>query len=369
MKKIVVVLGIIAVVVVVSAGGMELLARCYSCLKPGGSWKEFFSTNGGTYTFLPFTAYDPELGWKTIPDYGTYFFYTDENGKYVTSHYTTKKYGFRKFGDTASNRKKVLIVGDSFTNAINIDDSKTYYAQLGDAYEVFVYGVSGYGTYQEYLILKKYMETIQPDVVVVQFCGNDVSDDHLPLEKLSLYNNQLQIRPYVSPAGKAYMAIPARNYFEGKLLFGNTVLRYSRSAFLLATALKELSLRAMKSSGKYFEAPRTDPSLLPVIDDAYQALFQGYGLIRALVPGKLVVLPTDENPRLEHYCADHGIDFLKTHFAAFASPRYKDQRIVGPDGHHWNNLGHAVVGTALKGYLDGLFPPSKAPKGAGSGEG
>ena len=57
------------------------------------------------------------------------------------------KNGFRKWGDPASPKKKVLFLGDSYTACAQTSDDKVFYKILGDSLpiEVFAYGAAGYG--------------------------------------------------------------------------------------------------------------------------------------------------------------------------------------------------------------------------------
>src|SRR5437867_3136868 len=99
--------------------------------------------------------------------------------------------GFRRFGDPSSSRPKLLVVGDSFTHALEVSDDKTYYALLGDRLgaEVFAYGAGGYGTLQESLVLDEYVDIIKPDAILWQFCSNDFVNNDLELESMSYYNS------------------------------------------------------------------------------------------------------------------------------------------------------------------------------------
>uniref|UniRef100_I2Q3S6 GDSL-like Lipase/Acylhydrolase n=1 Tax=Desulfovibrio sp. U5L TaxID=596152 RepID=I2Q3S6_9BACT len=330
---------------------LEVGTRAYFCLQPGGKAGDFFSSNGGTYCSLPFSEYDPELGWKTSSNYRANVFFRDENDNFKTTQYTTYDFGFRKFGNIESNKPKVFIVGDSFTHAINVDDSKTYYSKLDEICEVFVYGASGYGAYQEYLILKKYVDLIRPDIIIIQFCGNDVSDGYLPLERLSLYNNQGQIRPYIGVDSSPYMAIPARNYFEKTLLFGNIVTKYSRFIFSLYQQLSRLSLEYMKLTNNYFESSTPSSKINMLKQEGYASVSNAYSLIKMLKKCKLAVITTQDDLNLKKYCDAQGIELIDSHIKVFKEMLDNGKKVYGPDNYHWNDLGHEIVHQAVSGYI------------------
>ena len=50
--------------------------------------------------------------------------------------------------------------------------------QLGDSFQVFSYGCGGYGSLQEYMILDKYFDIIDPDIIIIQTSSNDISDNY-----------------------------------------------------------------------------------------------------------------------------------------------------------------------------------------------
>src|SRR6188472_4275529 len=98
---------------------------------------------------------DPRLGWRATDWYAQDLIETTARGAVYTVHRSQGSHGFRQYGNVQSRKPKLLIIGDSFTQASAVSDDRTYHAllkrQLG--MEVFAYGAGGYGTLQEYLIL------------------------------------------------------------------------------------------------------------------------------------------------------------------------------------------------------------------------
>jgi hypothetical protein len=96
--------------------------------------------------------------------------------------------------------RRVVVFGDSFTVGYEVEEPQTYAhvlerglsARVGPV-EVLNAGVSGYSTAEEYLRLTREMLAYQPDVVVVGFCGNDVSDN-LRADLFELRGNDLVVR-------------------------------------------------------------------------------------------------------------------------------------------------------------------------------
>ncbi|MSR76899.1 MAG: SGNH/GDSL hydrolase family protein [Candidatus Omnitrophica bacterium] len=162
-------------------------------------------------------AADSELMW--IPKANTSFDYSqkDGDGSSYPVHYQTGLYGFRQWGNPQSPRKKILVIGDSNTHALEVSNDKTYYhlmAQKLDV-EIFALGVSAYNTVQERLALKRFLPMIKPDLILWQFNAND------------LYSNDCR-----DPAGLGFIHNPV-----GKLLCWdiqkNQVGFYEQKHFLL----------------------------------------------------------------------------------------------------------------------------------------
>ncbi len=106
---------------------------------------------------------------------------------------------------------RIAILGDSFSEALQVDQEKTYWSILerelqatpefkSQTFEVINFGVSGFGTIQEWQMLEHYVGNFAPDLVLLAFLpGNDVrnnsrhleSDHRRPFAKLN--NGKLQL--------------------------------------------------------------------------------------------------------------------------------------------------------------------------------
>ena len=107
---------------------------------------------------MPIFKEDNKLGWDTKP--GNFLMKINNNEKV---NYKILNDGSRYSGYISDNSiKKILLVGGSFTlgQAINDEDTLSYFIQDNlEDYEIKNFGVSGYGTYQSYIKLKKIFET------------------------------------------------------------------------------------------------------------------------------------------------------------------------------------------------------------------
>ena len=158
------------------------------------------------------TEKDAELGWKTIANHQFKDTINDAAEVEYTIDYQTYKNGFRSklpleglTSSQAVNSKenqiesmtesqtlkysKVLFIGDSYTQAVEVGNEKTFYHLLGKKLpiRVYAYGASGFSTLQQLMILEKYIDVIKPDLVVWQFCSNDFIDNYHELEMEANY--------------------------------------------------------------------------------------------------------------------------------------------------------------------------------------
>ena len=130
---------------------------------------------------------DAVLGTVLIP--GATGWYTAEGRAWVKINSA----GMRDVEHTVvkpANTVRIAVVGDSYAEALQVPRDSTFWSVLGEQLdscalfgkakaEVLNFGVSGYSTAQEYLLLQGRVLTYQPDIVLLAFlAGNDVSDNH-----------------------------------------------------------------------------------------------------------------------------------------------------------------------------------------------
>ena len=130
-------------------------------------------------SFPEFSRLHPVLGWAPRPGVeGTYAF----GGR---THLRINKAGFRDSDHALAKPEGVLriaVLGDSFTEAREVALEETFWkvmeaemAGCVPGVEVLGFGVNGYGTAQEYLVLETSVWDYDPDIVLLAvFTGNDV---------------------------------------------------------------------------------------------------------------------------------------------------------------------------------------------------
>ncbi|MEK6765731.1 MAG: SGNH/GDSL hydrolase family protein [Planctomycetota bacterium] len=127
-------------------------------------------------------VYDNHLGWKLAPNWNGRHKHYD----YDVS-YSTNSHGFRNDFNTKQGQAGLgyAFVGDSFTFSFGVNDNETFIQLLnsqekhGNVY--FNFGVPGYSTDQEYLLIRRTVLHFSPDVILlVVYLGNDLFDNELP---------------------------------------------------------------------------------------------------------------------------------------------------------------------------------------------
>lgn len=121
--------------------------------------------------------YDATLGWRGKPGiHMAGFFYDD--GPYTVD---TNRGGWRdrEIGTVKPpGITRIAVLGDSFTWGINVRVEKSYPRVLGDLlgaeYEVLSFGMPGYSTDQELIVLRSDALRFDPDIVILGLYLNDV---------------------------------------------------------------------------------------------------------------------------------------------------------------------------------------------------
>jgi hypothetical protein len=119
--------------------------------------------------------YDAELGWAAVPGSSSVV----NNAR--TVHAQHNSLGLRDIEFSLDAQPTILFLGDSFVWGLDAEAGERFTDLLRPhitGYKVLAAGISGYGTDQEYLLLKRLWSKVRPAVVVLIFCTqNDRLDN------------------------------------------------------------------------------------------------------------------------------------------------------------------------------------------------
>lgn len=292
------------------------------------------------------------LGWEPKP----YHERSIDDPVYGDVRYTTTRDGFRRFGDPDTDRTRVLFLGDSYTQAIQVPDGEALYdhmARRRPDLEVFAYGAGGYGSLQEHLVLDRYFDEIRPDLIVWQFTPNDIMNNSYELESRSAFNSRMR-RPYLED-GRVVERFPSRNPLVRHSVLGRFIS--IRLGFIGAAN------RSFRQRSIEYRIPETRP----LWDDAVRTTEAIMRRVRERA-GDVPVVAFEVSPSyldeelFPEICDRAGILFVPGVRAALDSAEAAGTPIdFSPHDGHWNSNGHAVAGERILRFLveRELLPPTE----------
>jgi hypothetical protein len=89
--------------------------------------------------------------------------------------------GFRDAEHGTKEKARIVVLGDSFVWGYDVNAEERFTEQLAKRlpnWEILNLGVSGYGTDQAYLLLRRFFEAYDPDIVFLVFCEMNDDDDN-----------------------------------------------------------------------------------------------------------------------------------------------------------------------------------------------
>jgi lysophospholipase L1-like esterase len=330
-----------------------------------GEWalRRHAESLSGTTQALRFIEGDERKGWRSTPDYSVTYRRKTADGVDHTVSYKSVEGGFRMRGDTSTTRPRLLIIGDSFTQAVNVETGKTYAALLADSLgmEVFSYGAGGFGTLQELMVLQDVVKAIDPDVVLLQFCSNDLINNSFEMESRSTINNNRLRRPYLAPDGSIFYRNP----------FSERALVRRLSGFRLFNVVANLYLFSTRTSVESVVAGQPDDADFAKSVATTRTLVQRFReTIGPAVP--LFVFTADDastrmrkfpdvegvarfsgitERKLAEMVPSLGAQYVPGVGTAVEEAEGRGRTVKDMDGAHWSDEGHVIVASVLTAHL------------------
>src|SRR5215468_3817662 len=272
--------------------------------------------------------FDPELGWVPVPNAATQ---QTSGNRTISVRHNSLGLRERELSDIAPDR--FLFLGDSFTYGYDAEANERFSDLMQKAlprYGIVNAGVSGYGTDQQFLLMKRLWNEINPKHVVLTFCVDNDRDDNT-----SSYRYRKYHKPYFVGTGDGEWQV--RGYPLPRPSRGDI----SDSAWLERFALVRFAADASRAL-RHREIIVPDPT-----EDVI-------GMMQRTVEARgarLVVGLQRHEPRLKTYLQAQKIPYTT----------FDDAPGYPVAGWHWTPEGNAVV---AKKYL-ALFAEIGVPSNPG----
>jgi len=261
--------------------------------------------------------YDPVLGWFPVGGRSNLFLGT----RTITVVHNSQ--GFRAAGDyTVDGKPGIIFLGDSFVWGYDVELSERFTEKLQAKHpdwSIYNFGVSGYGTDQEYLLLQQQFDRYHPRVVFLMFEETDEGDNSTN-QRWGYY------KPYASLVGSRLE------------LQGIPVPRSERFFFANHNILVRSYVVRLFALG-YFKL--TAPRVIQNTPNPSGALVRDLQKYVNSKGARLVVGLTWRNPALEQL-----LTFLKIPSVDVST----DLRYSGK-GYHWSAEGHTFVADKIDAFL------------------
>jgi len=261
--------------------------------------------------------YDEELGW--FPRESSKSVYSGA----VDSDVISNSDGFRDVEhNPSSNKPGLAYFGDSFVWGYDVKQDKRLTevaSKMMPDWNIYNFGVSGYGTDQEYLLLQKFFPKYLPKIVVLVVHSNDDADNAANIRYnyrkpyYELIDGNLNLKGQPVGTSFNFQAHEYPNLFKSHL-FQGMVMAYNKI---------------------------TKPKLIegPIITNELINEFSNY--VSSHGSNLLVVYTYEEEEKDKNYLSSHEIEYIclptKLKFPAY--------------GQHWTEAGHERVGAEILGQL------------------
>jgi len=261
--------------------------------------------------------YDAELGWAPIPRVAF------DDAKMRPIHLAHNSIGLRDIEFVRGSKPVILALGDSLVYGTNVEAEERFTdllrRQLPEMAVVNA-GVSGYGTDQEYLLLRRLWDSVQPNVVVLMF---SVDTDRADNTSSARYD--FHYKPY-------FRLLP-----NGELRLEGQPVPPSRHVYFNENWIAQHSWLARVAISVTMQVRHGGVSL-PDPTERLVDMIRQY--VEAHGASFLVGLQSSE-PQLEAFLRGQHIPYV----AFDGAERYATQ------GGHWTPKGHALVAERLMTLL------------------
>ena len=335
-------------------------------------------------TFMPqsdrFVQYDPILGWRHPANSEGYW--RKETAKPVRIRINSHSLRGPEISlEKASNKFRILMLGDSFTEAFQVEEAESHSAVLeqlldrslpGYSFEVINAGTGAYGTGQELLYFQTQGKKFMPDLVVLNMCTNDLFDEADRFSGIRpafhLMNDSLQLQP---PAPSSQLMLKIRDGLLMKMhlasFFRDRIIMLSSGSRGLIHQLG-LAKTGGKSNRKNYN-PQLNTQLVKTLQREADAI-RAPLMVFIIPPGEVVhqqeIVASAAAGRDEKYLLGEFAEILRQHRIEVVDPLnlFRDRAAAGARLYidyvgHWTAAGHELAAEILHERIAQHFLPAK----------
>jgi len=295
-------------------------------------------------------AYQPtKYGWTVGANRHTTRTVQDQPGNYRTVRNEYFDHGFKRWGQLQTQRPSVLIIGDSFTEMVHVSNGEEWYSYLEKEYShmnFFVYGGGGYGSLQEYMILDDYIDEIDPDVVIWQFCSNDYRNNSYENDRKYYPYNNFGVRPYFENQEIVYkMPMPFSLLRKYSRIADRLLVRYD--------AFQKAQLQAQSASHPNHHITKFERPKEKVPESAYWVTGEILKMARQRAGERPFFLLSTEpmTDKETLLCTKAGITCIRGVSEYLESKEAEGITVGVVNDGHWNLAGNRLVGEFLINYF------------------
>jgi len=354
-------------------------------------------------TDAPLQFWDPVVGTRHLPDMEGRWI----SGEHINSPYRFNSQGWNHPRDYSTVKppgtKRVCVIGDSFTQALDVPLEQTFFVIARERMsrpdrpvEWYTFANGGYGTAEEYMLLRHYALDYDPDTVVILFVQNDLADTSPYLA----YQPPTQARATLGETGELILIPPRLRRMSPVRgwLAKSALVRYLYLQRQFFHAIPDMEAERKRIAESYRQAGGGGKASSPPEAVAADLQRRSWELIEAILrraqrdccqQGILLALAyrgsrseieaaergeryTPPPSEVDPYCVGQrrdemgkdflepitdrlGIPYLDLTPALIAKVKGTGRHHVIPGNLHWNDVGHAAAGEALAAWIESLW--------------
>ncbi len=332
-------------------------------LLAGGSLLALLLLEGGlrlysAWFFPRLMTTEARLGWRHSADRRKVF--TNEDGERNLVVLNEHGHRGRPPGERREGRFRVLVLGDSFTEAVQVSETQVFTALLERAdpsLELLNAGVGAWGTVQQLLYLRDHGLAFEPDLVLVMAYENDLVDSSLsyspgigPRPWARLVDGEVQVVEQVDEREflRFVAPVPFRSF-----LSRNSYLFYAFNERVWQRLRREEHRRLEDADRLAIDGAESRAIFLGLIGEMRRAVSERGGrLALGLIPSAGTVRAGRSEWHEEVVAAARrdGLPCLSL-VEALATAEERGRRCYFERDIHWTWEGHEVAAEALLPWL------------------